>query len=452
MPNILLTTRCNLSCKYCFAQEKLSSNRTNMTMENVRRVIDFLQRSNFPIFRVMGGEPTLHPQFNEIIRLAIAANMRVDVLSNATWSESTANLFERIPSKYLMFLLNIDHPDNYTSKQWGLIQRNLNRLKGRGGITLSFNVFEKQPRGNYVLDLATCYDFKYIRLSLSLPVMNAGNVYLPIEQLSEIAPFVLQFLRDAESKGISVQFDNAVPLCIFDEAQVGKLLLHGVYDLNRNLRCNPIIDIGPDLTIWSCFCLSPLKNRRLDEFQTLAEAQAYYSKVWSAYQDTIYPMEKCYTCLYREKWGCQGGCLSYAIMKDHGERFETHLADPPRNILLPSTTFALAEDIRTLYYDIPTTTCVLRKTSTNLEFEVDPAFQYVLPLLDGQHTLADIIAAFPATSSGSEQMQVFLKETIDEAIQDLLNALFVRGFLRTNTPVLITRTEPDYAAPSKRFC
>jgi hypothetical protein len=420
-------------------------------MENVQRVIEFLQRSNFPNFRVMGGEPTLHPQFNEIIQLAIAANMRVDVLSNATWSERTADLFDRIPSKYLMFLLNIDHPDNYTANQWALIQRNLSRLKGRGGITLSFNVFEKQPRSDYVLDLATRYDFKYVRLSLSLPVMDAGNVYLPIEELSEVAPFVMQFMLKAESKGVSVQFDNAVPLCIFDEAQLGKLLLHGVYDLSRNVRCNPIIDIGPDLTIWSCFCLSPLKNRRLDEFQTLAEAQAYYSKVWSAYQDTTYPMEKCYTCIYREKWGCQGGCLSYAIMKDHGRRFETQAADPLQHNILPGTTFALAEDVRTFYYDIPASTCVLRKTSTNLEFEVDAAFQYVLPLLDGGHTLDDIVSASPATSSSSEPMQAFLKETMAEAIRDLLRALFVRGFLRRNPPAFTGQTEPEYAITPKAF-
>ena len=160
MPNILLTTRCNLHCKYCFAQEKLASSKINMPLENVQRVIDFLKRSEFPIFRVMGGEPTLHPQFNEIIQMALAAGMRVDVLSNATWTESTAELFARIPSSSLMFLLNIDHPDNYTPKIWSIIQRNLAGLEGHGGITLSFNVFEKQPRSEYVLEIARRYDIK----------------------------------------------------------------------------------------------------------------------------------------------------------------------------------------------------------------------------------------------------------------------------------------------------
>ncbi|MGA2152026.1 MAG: radical SAM protein, partial [Geobacteraceae bacterium] len=121
MPNVLLTTRCNLSCKYCFAQEKLTGKRMHMPMENVRQVIEFLKRSEYPIFRVMGGEPTLHPNFIEIIHMSLAEGMRVDVLSNATWSESCSDLFSRISPTRLLFLLNIDHPDNYAAGLWAQI-------------------------------------------------------------------------------------------------------------------------------------------------------------------------------------------------------------------------------------------------------------------------------------------------------------------------------------------
>jgi hypothetical protein len=392
-------------------------------------VIAFLKRSQFPVFRVMCGEPTLHPQFNEIIQLAITEGMRVDVLSNATWSKSTSALFERIPSRYLMFLLNIDHPDNYSPTQWAVIQRNLSALKGRGGITLSFNIFEKQPRGDYILDLANAYDFKYVRLSLSLPVLGAGNACLPIEELPEIAPFVMRFAAEAEARGVSVQFDNAVPMCIFNGAQFGYLLLHGVYDLNRNTRCNPIIDIGPDLTIWSCFCLSGLKNRKLDEFQTLAEAQAYFHQVWSVYQDTAFPMEKCYGCYYHEKWGCQGGCLTYSILKDHGQRYEAGIPAGRPAGFVPLRRIALADDVRLTHFDIPKPLYLLRKASTNVEFEVDDTLLPVLPLLDGQHTTDEIIKALPAPSLGTDELRGFVQQMLSESVPDLLGALLEKGFL-----------------------
>jgi len=435
MPNILLTTRCNLACSYCFAQEKLSSTRMNMPMEYVQKVIEFLKRSDFPIFRVMGGEPTLHPQFDEIITTAIQAGLRVDVLSNATWKQSTAALFERIPTQYLMFLLNIDHPDNYSRHQWDVIQRNLSALKGRGGITLSFNIFEKQPRSDYVIELAQQYDFKYIRLSLSLPVLGAGNACLPIEELHEVAPFVMRFTAEAESKGISVQFDNAVPMCIFDEAQLGHLLLHGVYDLNRNTRCDPIIDIGPDLTIWSCFCLSPLKNRKLDEFETLAEAQDYYRSVWRVYQDTVYPLEACYSCYYREKWGCQGGCLTYAIMTDQGQRYSAEATtEAVGKTPDPDLILSLAKDVRVFHYDTPRSSHILRKTSTNLELEVEDIFLTILPLLDGSHPLGEIISTLATSSSGSDPLQSFMQGVMAENVTELLLALVKQGFLKAEQP------------------
>lgn len=438
MPNILLTTRCNLSCQYCFAQEKLSSARMNMPMENVERVIDFLKRSDFPIFRVMGGEPTLHPQFNEIIEMAIESGMRVDVLSNATWKESTAALFGRIPPRHLMFLLNIDHPDNYNPHQWGVIERNLSALKGRGGITLSFNVFEKQPRSDYVLDLAERYDFKYIRLSLSLPVLGAGNTYLPVAELHEVALFVMHFSAKAETRGISVQFDNAVPLCIFDEAQIGHLLLHGVYDLGRNARCDPIIDIGPDLTIWSCFCLSSLKNRKLNEFQTLAEAQDYYRKVWSVYQDTVYALPDCYDCYYREKWGCQGGCLTYAMMTDGGRRYGEQTSVPGAEAIHPDTVLSLAEDVCLFHYESPKPSWLMRKTTANLDLEIEEAFSAMLPLLDGQHSVREIMGSLCVPDNGADLLQTFMHGVLAESAEDFLQALVQQGFLKAGRTTIIS--------------
>lgn len=445
MPNILLTTRCNLACQYCFAQEKLVSSRMNMPIENVQRVIDFLKRSEFPIFRVMGGEPTLHPRFNEIIQMAIQEGLRVDVLSNATWAESTGALFARIPPKNLMFLLNINHPDNYTPIQWATIERNLAGLKGRGGITLSFNVFEKQPRSEYILDLAQRYEIKYIRLSLSLPVLGVENAYLPFDDLQGVAPFVMRFAAEAEAKGISVRFDNAVPLCIFNEAQIGNLLLHSVYDLNRNIRCNPIIDIGPDLTIWSCFCLSSLKNRHLEEFETLADAQAYYHQVWSVYQDVVYPLEKCSGCFYREKWGCQGGCLSYMISKDQGQRYAAKAKPGLEPALVePEYVLGMADDVRIFHYDYPQSSLLLRKMAVNLDLEVQEVFQPVIPLLDGQHTLAEIMAAFSGSPHRSDPLHAFMNDVVSESVPEFLQALLRQGFLKQT----LTSAPAAYQSPA----
>jgi len=222
MANVLLTTKCNLHCAYCFAQQKLqdSCNQT-MSLADVAKVIEFLKRSGHPVFRAMGGEPTLHPQFPQIVKLALEAGMRVDVLSNATWPESYNTLFNRISPQRLFFLLNIDHPDNYPPKIWDKIQRNLAEVARHENVTLSFNVFETRPLYEYILDLVRRYSIHKVRMSFSLPVLGAGNTHLKLEEQKGMAPFVVDFVRRAKALNVDVKMDNVVPLCMFTHEQAG---------------------------------------------------------------------------------------------------------------------------------------------------------------------------------------------------------------------------------------
>jgi len=170
---------CNLSCEYCFASEKMvNCPNKNISMSNVQKVIEFFKRSDYRVFRMMGGEPTMHPRFQYVLELALNEEMRVDLLSNATWNHRLNDIFARISPNRLLFLLNIDHPDNYSLTLWKKIEKNLNALKGRRGISLSFNIFKKKPKYEYVLELIENYEISTVRLSFSLPVLGINNAYL----------------------------------------------------------------------------------------------------------------------------------------------------------------------------------------------------------------------------------------------------------------------------------
>ncbi len=319
MANVLLTTKCNLHCSYCFARERLEEGHHEvMTLEDAAKVIQFLKRSGHPIFRAMGGEPTLHPLFPTILAMALAEGMRVDLLSNATWPEAYNALFARVSPRRLYFLLNIDHPVHYSPHVWQRIERNLAAVAGRGTVTLSFNLFEPQPSFDYLLDLIRTYGINKLRLSFSLPVVGTHNSHLALDECKKMGPFVVDLIRKVEALGVNAQMDNAFPLCVFNYEQAGELLMKGVIDLKRNAHCEPVIDIGPDLSVWCCFCLSRLWNRRLDEFEDLQAMQEYYKQGMEIYQGRLFPMDECGECRYRQQWGCQGGCLSYTIMK-HGD-------------------------------------------------------------------------------------------------------------------------------------
>ena len=429
MANVLLTTRCNLRCAYCFAQERLQENRNQvMTLADAAKVIEFLKRSGHPIFRAMGGEPTLHPEFPAILSMALDQDMRVDVLSNATWPESYNALFRRISPRRLMFLLNIDHPDRYSPHLWARIQSNLDAVAGRGTVTLSFNLFEREPRYEYLLDLIRDFKIDKLRMSFSLPVVGVQNACLSISELKEMGPFVVDFCRKVEALGVNAQMDNAFPLCIFNYEQAGELLTKGVFDLQRNARCEPIIDIGPDLSVWCCFCLSRLWNRHLDEFENLQAIQEFYRNAMGAYQGRLFPMDECQTCRYRELWGCQGGCLSYTIQK-YGDI--SHHGQPDVEGWRDDAVFALSPDVEVRRYDLPTESIALRRKGTCAETEVNGSLPGLLRLLDGTRPAGLVIDCFAENCGSGPEGPIgeFAARETRQAARTLLMELQRQGFI-----------------------
>jgi len=428
MANVLLTTRCNLHCPYCFAQEKLSEGqKLSMSIGDVEKVMDFLVRSNHPLFRVMGGEPTLHPEFPRILELALRKGMRVDVLSNATWPASYNELFRRTSPRRVVFLLNIDLPQRYAPNIWQRIEQNLAAISDRGSITLSFNIFEKQPRYEYIFELTRKYGIDKIRMSFSLPVVGADNACLKLEDYKEMAPFVVEFARRAEQEGVQVRMDNAIPLCMFTNEQAGELLLKGVIELERNMRCSPVIDIGPDLRVWCCFCLSKMWNRHLDEFENLDQIRAYFQNAMSLYQDRLYPLQACNDCRYRDQWRCQGGCLTHTVMK-YGELVPQiqPAQQPTDDGWKEGAVLSLSPDVFVRRFDMPEVTFALTNRVTGMELEVDGSFAPLVGSIDGHHSPGEIVDRYlgasspPAQNSLQAMTQAALRRGANELLHNML--------------------------------
>ena len=72
--NIILNSYCNLKCNYCFADEYMEEtvNTPGKSMDFDFFTEDVLPRvKTASLINFMGGEPTLHPRFNEILSSAL---------------------------------------------------------------------------------------------------------------------------------------------------------------------------------------------------------------------------------------------------------------------------------------------------------------------------------------------------------------------------------------------
>lgn len=87
-----LTLACDLDCSACNRGSFLKKPHTPaMTLDNLRDFFRQADALNFkPWLTLVGGEPTLHPQFNEFVRecVAWAGERRVQIWSNAYRTEA----------------------------------------------------------------------------------------------------------------------------------------------------------------------------------------------------------------------------------------------------------------------------------------------------------------------------------------------------------------------------
>ena len=73
LANVDLTNRCNLTCPVCFANANASGYLYEPSLEQVRKMLQALRNERPVACRVVqfsGGEPTMHPRFLEILRMA----------------------------------------------------------------------------------------------------------------------------------------------------------------------------------------------------------------------------------------------------------------------------------------------------------------------------------------------------------------------------------------------
>lgn len=111
MANIAITTACNRDCAYCFGRGGRQAGAANMSRETFAQALDFLERSGIGQARLLGGEPTMHPQFREFAEMALARGFRLLIFSNGLMPESVLRYLESLPPERVALLINVSPRD-----------------------------------------------------------------------------------------------------------------------------------------------------------------------------------------------------------------------------------------------------------------------------------------------------------------------------------------------------
>lgn len=319
MPNILFTQSCIRSCPYCFAKKHMAESAPSdiLSWEDLIYLADLLEAGGEHRFSILGGEPTLHPEFNNMLLYLLERNFDINVFTSGIMADRKLDeaelLFGDVPPERLSFICNFNDPKKTRTSlaETESLKRFLKKFANR--IIPGFNIY----RTDFELDFLFRYIYEYglhrtIRLGIAHPIAGKKNLFIQPIDIETIIKRLFSYAPTFERLRIKPGLDCGFPMCLLNNEQLGWLyrFTGGHYDFG----CAPVIDIGPDMMVWSCFPLSGFHKKSVFEFNSLREIHDFFDNLHNVIRIEVGGIfEECDNCAFREDHLCKGGCLAHIL-------------------------------------------------------------------------------------------------------------------------------------------
>lgn len=318
MSNVVISRLCNLSCPYCFAGEYMTRRDGHtgthfIDLAEFERKLDFLKRSGIKDLRLIGGEPTLHPQFSALVDLGHNRGFHVLIFTNGLLSEVQCRHLEGFCEKDCTLLVNMNSQYSTDEQSADLQERRLAvmhrlpRLAAPG-----FNIFSVDFDLNFLFQaIAETGCRSVIRLGLAHPILNGHNRFLHPKQYPIVGEKIAAYLPLAREMGVKFEFDCGFVRCMFSDEAVNALTQTGS---QPHFECSPILDLDLGDGVFYCFSLAGKYRQSLNGVVTAAELREKMSDETDLFRFAgVYPT--CSTCGYKNQGICSGGCLAGTIQR-----------------------------------------------------------------------------------------------------------------------------------------
>jgi len=148
-----------------------------MTPQAFDSSLALLKRSGVEQVRLLGGEPTRHPDFQRLVSRSLEQGFRVLIFSNGLMNDQTLSFIERLSNDRVALLLNLvtisDQGDSVRQRQLAV----LSRLGKK--VTVGVTIHTRAPNIDFLLDLVEMHRLnRAVRLGISHPAPGCDNDYL----------------------------------------------------------------------------------------------------------------------------------------------------------------------------------------------------------------------------------------------------------------------------------
>lgn len=315
MANIILTSRCNLSCEYCFAHELTESDSADIKMNDFLDIVDFAGADGE--IGLIGGEPLLHKQINDFISVL---NARYDVRRVLLFTNGI--FLERLNMHLLMektsVLVNVNSSADIGKIAFEKMRKGIDALLDYlppSRVTLGVNIYKENQNFDDLVSLIKEFGVKRVRVSVVIPKDKSEGA---MSYFARMKKALLSLVKTLANLGVCPAYDcNAIPECVYTEKEK-KLLSSLPYENEFEKRifmgeasvCAPIVDIYPDKSAARCFGMSEYKVK-IDDFKNINDLKNHFFMALDTRLVHVPSREECKNCYKNNVFGCFGGCLCY---------------------------------------------------------------------------------------------------------------------------------------------
>lgn len=302
---LYLTENCNASCKWCFNKETRDSS-LNMDTNKAKKLIDFLAENGVSKLLIMGGEPTIHPDFVEIWNYTYNKFKYITLYTNGTQKEKLKQI--KVNKKN-----GINYNFNFINKPLEYDER-WNGISFEIVITYNTNIKDLTNR------IIKCYSDK---ICLVPTIDCTFDIKYKTEIQSKLSKFFDFIIEHPEYKW---GFDHTYPRCILNselmnkgkQTGINKQIIPDVYE--RNLCSSLIGDSGLILSNFKLVHCNQYRKNYLDLFNSegnicvsMEDIKEFLKEEGISKLKELIP--HCTKCMYFPDI-CNGGCIGNKLFNN----------------------------------------------------------------------------------------------------------------------------------------
>ncbi|MEK9183047.1 MAG: radical SAM protein [Patescibacteria group bacterium] len=315
---LTINRSCNLRCDWCYAKESGFAAK-DMTLKVAKDAIEIYKGLRTKNVMLIGGEPTIHPHFLEIVQLIHQAGLNPLLVTNGVRFSDLAFAKATVAAGIHRVIVSLKGSDDsqyqlltgrsaFTLVQEGIRNLASNGLKCTVSITICADTLSNFDE---ILEAAAKSGAKQIAVNMERPVIIGKRTYAnDMVAPRRMAKSVINIYPKLKNCGMRATIKLGLPFCLFTEEFIETMLQQNYLISGCQLLRGSGIIFDPQGRLIPChhFC-SSLLGKLGDDFTTGADYLSFRRKgdVARFYNEaSSCPNRACIKCKY---WRiCGGGC------------------------------------------------------------------------------------------------------------------------------------------------